>query len=409
MEPTLLGDIAAALRGREQSAGLPGLCGCLLGQPGWRERAEAMLLRDNAAVPLSTEEAKALYGGIRCSATRIENYYRCPYKHFLDSGLRAQVPRDYTYDRIDIGTYMHLALDLFAQRLIDDGAAVQQLTEDETAARMRAAAEEAAVQHDGGKLKEDERFSVQYTLLKKELVETALRIRTHFMGTDARMLMSEQTFSMALPTAFGDIELVGKIDRIDAAEGYFRVVDYKSSDTRFVPDELAAGTSLQLPVYIEAARQKLEDTGLLPSGGYYMKIGDLYGEDEGEVLTKGRMRGISLSDVTALSRFSETLPGGSFVAIDQRVTSKAALHGASRSFFDERELDGLLGYARRMVREAAERVYGGDNDIRPVEEACGYCDYKSVCRMNTLYAGNALRTPPHFDREKLTDTDGEAE
>lgn len=411
MEPVLLGDIANVLRGRKPSADLPALMGCLLDQPGWRERAEAILLRDNAAAPVSAEDAKALYkSSIRCSATRIENYYRCPYKHFLDHGLRAQVPRDYTCDRIDIGSYMHLALDLFTQALIADGVAIQDLTEEEAARRMETAAEQAAERHDDGKLKQDERFAVQYTLLRRELIDTALRIRTHFLGTDARLLQSEQMFSITLPTALGDIELVGKIDRIDAADGYFRVVDYKSSDTRFVPNDLAAGTALQLPVYIEAARQMLNDTGLKPAGGYYMKIGNSYGEDEGEVLTKGRMRGISLSDVPALSRFSTTLPGGSFVAIDQRVTAKGALHGNSKSFFNEQELDALLRYARRMVCEAAQRIYSGDNSICPIDGACGYCDYKSVCRMNALYSGNTLRTPPRFDRAQLIgSSDGEAE
>jgi ATP-dependent helicase/DNAse subunit B len=119
------------------------------------------------------------------------------------------------------------------------------------------------------------------------------------------------------------------------------------------------------------------------------------------------MRGISLSDVPALSLFSETLPGGSFVAVDQRVTSKGALHGASRSFFDVPELEGLLRYARRMVCEAAERALGGDNGICPVEGACDYCDSKSVCRMNALYAGNALRVPPRFDAQRLIEEAGQ--
>ena len=193
-------------------------------------------------------------------------------------------------------------------------------------------------------------------------------------------------------------------------DGYFRVVDYKSSDTKFKLNDLAAGTALQLPVYIEAARQMLQDTGMRPAGGYYMKIGASYGEDEGEVLTKGRMRGISLNDAPVLSRFSTTLPGGAFAAIDQRVTSSGALHGISKSFFNEQELDGLLRYAKRLIREAAERIYSGDNSICPVDGACGYCDYKSVCRMHPLYAGNALRMPPRFDRSQLTDSaSGEAE
>ena len=410
MEPALLGGIADALRGRKPSEQLPALAGCLLQQPGWRERAESILLRDNAAAPVSTEDARALYRGIRCSATRIENYYRCPYQHFLSNGVQPQVLRDYTCDRLDIGSYLHRTLDLFARALIADGVAIQNLTEEETVRRMEAAAEQAAEQHGDGKLKQDERFAVQYALLRRDLIDTALRIRLHFQDTEARLLISEQEFSITLPTAFGDIELLGKIDRIDAVDGYFRVVDYKSSDTGFMLKDLAAGTALQLPVYIEAARQMLRDTGMKRAGGYYMKIGANYGEDEGEVLTKGRMRGISLNDVPVLSRFSTTLPGGAFAAIDQRVTSGGALHGASRSFFNEQELDALLRYAKRLIREAAERIYSGDNSICPVDGACGYCDYKSVCRMHPLYSGNSLRTPPRFNREQLNGSaDREAE
>ena len=400
-EPMLLGGMADALRGKTPDEALSSLCARFLIQPKWRDWAKDVLLRDNAAQSIRAGDSKELYGGIRCSATRIENYYKCPYKHFLDHGVRARTPRDYTYDRIDIGTYMHLALDIFAKRLIEDGVMIQALTEEDTAGRMKAAAEEAARQHDGGKLAADERFAVQYALLKKELADTALRIRTHFLGREARMLMSEQTFSVLLPTTSGDVELTGKIDRIDEAGGYFRVVDYKSSDTRFTLNDLSAGTSLQLPVYIEAARRALADTGLQPAGGYYMKIGDSYGEDEGEVLTKGRMRGISISDAEALSLFSDTLPGGSFVAVDQRVTTKGTLNGQSKTFFDAPQLDALLSYAQGMIRDAAERIYGGDNVICPVDGACDYCDYKSVCLLNAGYAGNAQRTAEPFDRERL--------
>jgi ATP-dependent helicase/DNAse subunit B len=78
------------------------------------------------------------------------------------------------------------------------------------------------------------------------------------------------------------------------------------------------------------------------------------------------------------------------------------LHGASRArFFDARELDALLVYAQRMITEAAERIYLGDNGLCPVDGACEYCGYKSVCLWNAGYAGNTQRTPPRFDRDSL--------
>ena len=140
-----------------------------------------------------------------------------------------------------------------------------------------------------------------------------------------------------------------------------------------------------------------------------MKIGASYGEDEDEALKDGRMRGISLKDLSVLSRFSDTLSGGAFAAIDQRLTPKGNLYSNTRLLTEE-ELNELLGYAQRLICEAAERIYSGDNSICPVSGVCGFCDYKSVCRMHPLYAGNALRTPPRFDREQLNGgADEEAE
>jgi|GEM_PF-2790339 len=403
MEADVLGGLADVLRGKTPDENLLRVCARYLHKDNWRDNAEAVLLRTNAAESLNQTTAEALYGGIRCSATRIENFYKCPYRHFLDHGIKAQTPRDYVHDRIDIGTFMHLALDMFVRDLIDEQVDIKTLSEEETAARMRQTVKRAAEEHDSAKLLEDERFAMQASILTRELIDTALRIRTHFTGSSAAFYASEQTFSFDVPTAFGNVVITGKIDRIDTADGYFRVVDYKSSTVKFALNDFAMGLSLQLPVYIEAARRLLNDSGLKPAGGYYMRIGEQYHESADAGDKAARMSGISLWDADVLSTFSATLPGGSFAAVDQALTSTGSVNarGAGRLFTQD-ELDALLDMSGGLIQDAAEQIYSGTTEICPANaDVCQYCNYASVCQFNAEYDGNKLRESKIFDRTCL--------
>lgn len=392
--------LAEALRGREPDEKLLSSCAYHLAGAGWRQAAQELLLRTNEAISLTPETATALYGGMRCSATRIENFYKCPYKHFLDYGLKAKPKRDYVHDRIDIGSFMHLSLDLFTKKLLDDNADIKTLTEAQTAERMLAAVNEASKQYDNGKLLEDERFNLLKVQMERELADTALRIRSHMIGSSAVIYASECTFEYELETAAGNILITGKIDRIDKAGGYFRVVDYKSSKTKLNLDELVGGTSIQLAVYIDAAKRMLAD--LEPAGGYYMRIGEKYCESSEQAQKDSRLAGISLCDANVLSGFSAVLPGGGFLAIDQAITKSGELsrHGAAR-LFSAKELNALLLFTRRMIKDAAKSIYHGNTGICPTKKACEYCDYASVCRININYAGNTIRETPSFDRERI--------
>jgi ATP-dependent helicase/DNAse subunit B len=403
MEADVLGALSDVLRGKTPDDNLLHVASRYLHQTGWRDDAETVLLRTNEATPLDQHTAETLYGGIRCSATRIENYYKCPFRHFLDHGIKAQTPRDYVHDRIDIGTFMHLALDMFVSELIEEQVDIKTLSEAETAARMRQTVSRAVKEHDNAKLLEDERFAMQASILTRELVDTALRIRSHFVGSNAALLASEQSFSFDVPTAFGNVVITGKIDRIDTADGYYRVVDYKSSTVKFALNDFAMGLSLQLPVYIEAARRLLADSDLKPAGGYYMRIGEQYHETADEADKAARMSGISLWDADVLSAFSAVLPGGGFAAVDQALTSTGSVNarGASR-LFTQNEMDALLEMSGGLIKDAAEQIYSGATDICPANaEVCQYCNYASVCQFNTEYEGNKLREPKAFDRACL--------
>ncbi len=412
MRAALLGELASVLHGKPPEGWLPGLLAQQQKQPGWEDEARRMLLRDNAALPLGPELAGDLYGAGGVSATRVESFCRCPFRHFLDYGVRAQAERDYTHDAVDIGTFMHLALDLFARGLKEDAVDMAALGEDETERRIRTAAAEAAQQHDYGKLTQDERFARQYALVTGELVSAAQRIRKHFAGSRAAIYLTEQPFrDYTVETAQGEVAISGKIDRIDVADGYFRVVDYKSSVTKFVLDDAAAGVSLQLPVYIEAARRILSDTSLQPAGGYYMKIGDEYQDSPEAVDRDARMKGVSLASAEVLKSFSAVMPSGDFAAIDQTLTKSGGLHTRRGMQMTTRELEALLEGVNARIRGAAEAIWAGDTAISPVTgtskgDVCEYCEYSGVCRRNEDYAGNEKRVPEPFAGAAF---DGEAE
>lgn len=382
-------------------------CACYLKQPGWKEKALSMILRTNAAISLDTNAAVSLFGGLKCSSTRIEEYYKCPYRHFLDYGLKAKPERDYTNDKADTGTLMHLALEIFAKSLIEENIDIKTLSREGTEERMNKAALAAAEEHDGAKYLTDERFLLKFRLIKKELINAALRIRDHFEGSEARILLSEQKFSnYTVDTPAGEVLISGKIDRIDSGGGYYRVVDYKSSPETFSLKEFQGGTALQLPVYIAAAGRILKNKGLepRPAGGYYMRIGDGYGEDKEEVAKEARMQGLSLEDPDALSALSAVNENGRFRAVDQSLTRGGSLSGMGRNkYFKPDELKKVLEFADVLISKAAENIYSGNNEISPTSglsggDACAYCDYLSVCMMDEGYSGNTTRKLPPGDK-----------
>lgn len=410
MQASFLGEIADVLRGKKQTDRLLRICALFLKQPGWRQKAKEMLLRTNAAVRIEKDIAAALYGGIKCSATRIENYYKCPFRHFLDYGIKAEEERDYTNDKLDIGTYMHLALDIFTKTLISDKADIKIISETEVEKRMITAAESAAHRHDNAKLVKDERFAVQYKILAAELINTAQRIRKHFLGTGASIYSCEQEFTdYIIGTEHGDIIIRGMIDRIDLAGDYFRIVDYKSSITKFSLDDFAGGISLQLPIYIAAAKKIMGETagGSLPSGGYYMRIGDVFKDSDKEVVKAARMTGISLDDEQVLGDFNTVLSDGNFNATDQGLTKSGKLNIRGKNkFFAKDELGILLEHANDMIKSAAEDIYCGGNSITPLAkktklEACEYCAYSAVCMFNEDYEANETRQKTPIDKELL--------
>lgn len=221
------------------------------------------------------------------TATRLEQYPRCPHAYFLQHVLGVEVvelPEE--LDRVSaltVGSLMHEALEWFfadALARFGDGEWPSSWGADDRA-RMRAHAEELCrATEEAGLTGRTVLWEIERARLLADLDRVLDRDADHRSG-GWRPVAIEAGFG----AGFGDevaIELPsgrqlavrGKVDRIDRHGDAVLVIDYKSGKTADYPklaagDPTAAGKYLQLPIYAAAARQRF---GSVSTGAAYWMI-----------------------------------------------------------------------------------------------------------------------------------------
>lgn len=357
------------------------------------------------------------------SVTRLEAFNQCPFRHMVQYGLRPQPRREWREENRDVGNYYHEALDLFTRRVMagdtaqGDGSAHGEaapwttLTEEEITGMLDEILAELSVRHNAGIFQESARGRAQAKTLRENLIHTAVAMVAQIRGGKFTPVYSEaeigDTFpALALTLRDGSqVELVGKIDRIDRYEGshgtYIRIVDYKSGGMDFSFEELYHGLKLQLPLYLLAA-QSLGEAG----GMFYLHIQSASAEEDGDwgageedggnadagsavnadaLQRSYRLRGILLGEPEVLEAMDRNLaPGESSLHVPVKLKADGSPDSRSSKVLPAGEMQLALHYARDKAAETAERIQAGDTEIAPFKsrgrDACQWCEYRSVCR-----------------------------
>ena len=119
----------------------------------------------------------------------------------------------------------------------------------------------------------------------------------------------------------GNIELTGKIDRIDIGETeegkFIRIIDYKSSEQDINLNEIMAGTQIQLITYLDSVckKEKAEPSGML----YFNLIDPIVKSNknlsdeklEEEIRKQFKMQGLILANINVIKMMDKTLEKGS--------------------------------------------------------------------------------------------------
>jgi ATP-dependent helicase/nuclease subunit B len=366
--------------------------------------------------------------------TGIESFHSCPFQFYAARMLRLEEAPDSELTSMELGTIRHVALERLFTELkgpqgLDWGAVEGETLGPRLAARALS--------------------RLRLELLARDLKLLVRALRRAGRDSGLRQVAAEWRFDredeLTIEAAGVAFNLHGTIDRIDAAPGVEPascvVYDYKSGVRKLSLAKLLGGVELQLPLYGLALRMRGLGDERRPvriGGFFYWPLSpgmtDPKDQDEGPKDERdwkpetGDRRGVAdVPQTTSLQPtasslqsasdpgerwFDERKPSGLFeehlaelLDGDVPAQGRSLIYGFRRkkdgalykspSIRQRAELDRLLDFVARMVRESAARIADGEIAARPylfgAERACDRCAFRAVCR---LAEGDGIQPRP---------------
>ena len=310
-------------------------------------------------------DLRALYGD-SVSPTTLETYFSCPYKAFMQQGLRLTERREGAFRPLDSGNFIHAVLQEVAGKL-------NQLNSAEECAEAAKASAEGLLARASYLVEADDGGS-EYAAeaLVKEAQTVAAGMYEQLKNSDFKVECVESRCKVSLD---GGIDVGGRIDRVDCCGDLVRVIDYKTGTIDDSPSSYYMGLKLQLPLYLSAAAQ-----GRRAAGAYYFPANCEYSADgTGAFTLRGFMDGseevVRSSDTTLQDKQRSAYVGA---YLNGRKLDKAM----SREDFAD-----FLEYSGQLAERGAKELVGGEISPSPTGGACTYCKFAGCCGYDREVSG----------------------
>lgn len=314
------------------------------------------------------------------SISRIQTYFKCPYMHFLQIGLKLKEREKGELLSTDIGSFLHSAVELFVKKGDFENPALQ----------MRQIVDELKAN--------DIRLSFNsnkalFKGLEQECFVYADVISKQIKNSDFKPYLQEAKFgkevdSVLKPITFKlkdrDISMVGVIDRIDKySDNYATVIDYKSGmidSTSVNLKTLYCGANVQLPLYAKI----LEENVLTPAGIFYFPLSSKWADDEFRYRFKGNYiddRDVIIALDNSLTNvdYKSTIISATTTKKTDKDTGLSIVGGRSSSRVASGALKNLADYAVLVCQNGYQEISKGYISPKPLQKTCDYCKYKVVC------------------------------
>ncbi|MBP3609657.1 MAG: PD-(D/E)XK nuclease family protein [Lachnospiraceae bacterium] len=364
----------------------------------WEEELERLIrqaVMQAEKEQLSAETAKALYGNtIVGSVTRMEQYARCAFAHFLKYGLSLEERQEYRLQAPDIGNLYHDGLKRFGEEVLAMGKKWQEISVEERSALAERCAKKAVEEYSTDIFTSSARNRYLTKQMERVLKKTLDILTVQLAGSD----FLPEAFEKSFFHTDRNLSLYGIIDRVDSCETeqgkLIKIVDYKSGTRDFSMEELYYGLSMQLAMYMTAVLRDKENKDAVPAAMFFYHVDDPIVDKsdhaEKEVLKKQRVKGLVNSKreiVRRLDHEFQDAAGGLAASVKSlRIpveTDKEGQYKKSSKVADSAMFEAIFDYVYRKLKEESEEILSGSAEIAPYKcrqrTGCDYCSYASVC------------------------------
>lgn len=330
--------------------------------------------------------AQKLYGNnIYLSASKLENYYSCPFSYFCRYGLKATPKRKARLDSMIRGTIAHYVFERVLAKYKDNYSAL----DSETALiEANAAIDEyfAKIGADKQNLDAASRYAIScISEIICEVLTFIARDFTQNEFTPAAFEMSIGNKCDVSPLRVNadgcTVNITGKIDRVDVSQNScgtaVRIVDYKSSAKAFNLAHVLEGRNMQMLIYLCAIMESninLFDSPI-PAGILYLQA--LPGAKQEEFNLKPSA--FLTNDKEILEKMDKELKG-EFIPV--KATKTGGIDKRSPVVSHE-DFDVIFKFVKHKIAQMANGIIGGNISVDPIEvggkSGCEYCEFRSVC------------------------------
>jgi len=374
--------------------------------------------------PIPTENlapalARKLHGAtLRTSVSRLEEFAACPFRFFVRSGLQAGERKLFELDARERGNFQHEVLKAFHERLAAEHRPWRELTPLEARQTIGVIAGELMPDYRDGLFRESAKTRFAARAMTASLQDFVEVIITWLHGQyefdpalaevdfdrkpGARLPAWEVPLGADLPGL--KLSLHGRIDRVDVwrepggETGLAVIIDYKSGGKKLEPLLVENGVQLQLLAYLNVLRhwpkpdlwpglQRLE-----PAGVFYVNLRGAFesGGTRDEVIggaAEARRQAYRHTGRFDASRLPQLDRGGNADQFNYRRNKDGSLHKGSTEALAAAEFLALLDGVEAQLIRMGRRIYAGAAEVDPYRKGsstpCEYCDYASVCRIDS--------------------------
>ena len=345
--------------------------------------------QEESSETIGKDSGSKLFGSnMSLSASKVNKFYECRFSYFCRYGMRLSIPRKASLDAIEVGNFIHTALEKLLVDGIDEDDDVLQ-------GRLKIFADEYIKSIFKG-----DKPSASFLTYFDRLVQKVFRILKLFKKEQEQSDFKPVAFELniadngdckpvVIPVEDGVIKLTGIIDRVDIykkdGKSYLRIIDYKSGAKHFDIQQIYHGLDMQMLMYLCSLRQngKALYGEVIPSGVMYVNVnpvivsierGEGYEAAEKKLEQVRKRTGLFLDDPDVLRAMDKDLEG-KYIPIKSK--------GKNQPLATLEQFGVLFDHIKYLLECMGRELLKGEISKNPMisgnVDSCKFCDFNRYC------------------------------